>query len=399
MKLDKRESETELQYHKRLVEGKLVDKTLSEVDYTELSELVYGKQYSSDVARRMMYGSQKTLELISDELVNHSSELDDTELRILELKKEQKKFSDQRREYYKLVADDARAEHIESVIKESARSIVDERVKIYECVETNGIPKNKAVLVYSDWHYGMDTKNIYNEFNTDICINRIRNVTLNAIDRITLHNCDELYVVCLGDIAHGHIHTSARVASEELVADQIMHASEILAQSILELSKYVEKTHVLATYGNHLRTVPNKKDNVHRDNLERLVRWWLEARLAPYEDIEVCKESDTEFLLFDVCGHGFSASHGDLDGVKSSPRALHTLFSKTLGVDVEYILLGDKHHRESFNELGITSFICGSLCGSDDYASDRRLFSDPSQMLLIVNDKYGVDAEYRLSCE
>jgi hypothetical protein len=67
-------------------------------------------------------------------------------------------------------------------------------------------------------------------------------------------------------------------------------------------------------------------------------------------------------------------------------------------MNLEYIILGDKHHRESFEEMGITSMICGSLCGADDYSSNKRLFSTPSQLLLIFN-KDGLDAEYRISCE
>ena len=51
MQLKRDGDESAFNYHKRLVYGKLVDKTLSDVDYSELSELVYGQQYSSDVAR------------------------------------------------------------------------------------------------------------------------------------------------------------------------------------------------------------------------------------------------------------------------------------------------------------------------------------------------------------
>lgn len=56
--------ETDFEHHKRLVFGKLVNKTLSDVDYEELAQHVYGRDYSSDVARRMMYGSKFTLELL-----------------------------------------------------------------------------------------------------------------------------------------------------------------------------------------------------------------------------------------------------------------------------------------------------------------------------------------------
>ena len=44
-----------------------MDKTLSDLDYTEVAELIYGKPYASDVARRMLYGSRATLELMDAE--------------------------------------------------------------------------------------------------------------------------------------------------------------------------------------------------------------------------------------------------------------------------------------------------------------------------------------------
>ena len=47
--LNKRPDESDLDYHKRLINGKLVDKTLADIDYSELSNLVYGQSYSSDV--------------------------------------------------------------------------------------------------------------------------------------------------------------------------------------------------------------------------------------------------------------------------------------------------------------------------------------------------------------
>ena len=160
----------------------------------------------------------------------------------------------------------------------------------------------------------------------------------------------------------------------------------------------VQETTVYMTYGNHARTIQNKNDSIHRDNIERIIPWWLKQRLSCYEKITIAEPSESEFLFLNVCGHDMCAAHGDLDSVKSSPRLLSTLFHKRCGRDIEYILLGDKHHIETFNELGVTSMICGSLCGTDEYANNKRLYSDPSQMLLIVNAPCGVDAEYRIRC-
>ena len=60
MYIEKQDQETGFDYHKRLVYGKLVDKTFSDIDYSELSEPLYGQQYSSDHTRKMMRGSLMT---------------------------------------------------------------------------------------------------------------------------------------------------------------------------------------------------------------------------------------------------------------------------------------------------------------------------------------------------
>lgn len=397
------EQESKLEYHKRLVYGKLRDKTLADVDYTELAEFVYGQPYSSDVARRMLYGSRRTLDLLEEEGIKSVSDkdiLDNIDKKMLELRKERQKFYDQRREYNKLVSIEGRQEHLYDSLIDAAYNLSDTVGSLFDRTEPVILnpTNNEAVLVFSDWHYGMKAQNVFNTYNTDICKERVANIVRLAAKKLLLHQCSKLHIVVLGDLYHGAIHTSARVASEELVCDQIMQVSEILAQSIAELSQYTTEVYVYMTYGNHARTVQNKNDSIHRDNMERLVPWWLKERLSNLgvDNVVIMPESDSEFLFINAAGHDICASHGDLDGAKSSPRLLSTLFQKTYKKDIEYILLGDKHHHESFEELGITSQICGSLCGSDDYANGKRLFSLPSQFMLIVDAEDGIDAEYKL---
>lgn len=402
----KRENESLVEYHKRIINGKLVDKTLSDYDYTELSELLYGRKYASDVARRMMYGSRKTIELFESEnfgLLSDSALLKNIRKEKEELIKEKQRVFDQRREYKKLLSETGRLEHLYDSLSDAANNLCNSVGKLYnedktEQVVIDNETDNEAILVFCDWHYGMTTKNIFNEYNTEICKKRVGKVVDYAIKRMLLHQCKKLHIVVLGDVVHGGIHVSARVASEELVCAQLMQVSEILAQSIEKLSRYANETKVYFTYGNHARTIQNKNDSTHRDNMERLVPWWIKERLNSYENIRVADESENEFVLIEACGRNFCATHGDLDSVKSSPRLLSTLFHRVYNKDIDYILLADKHHHESFGELGVTAIICGALCGSDDYASEKRLFSTPEQLMLIVNQVDGVDAEYRINC-
>ena len=49
-----------------------------------------------------------------------------------------------------------------------------------------------------------------------------------AVSRLLRHGVKRLHIMLLGDAAHGSIHNSCRVASEEDTCDQLMQASEIL---------------------------------------------------------------------------------------------------------------------------------------------------------------------------
>lgn len=408
MDLSRRQNESPLDYHKRIIYGKLKDKSLGDLDYSELSDYAYGQHYSSDVARRMFYGSRRTLDLVANcqkDSHANTSTINELDAKIDEFKREKQKFFDQRREYNKLQAEAGRREHLYDRLADAANNLSETIGDVVHKLVELDTGENEAVLVFSDWHYGMTAHNAFNTYNTKVCKERVESIVTKAASRIAQNGCSKLHVVVLGDLLNGAIHSSSRVASEELTADQLMQVSEILAQAIIFLSQYVEETNVYITYGNHARTVQSKHDSIHRDNMERLIPWWLGSRVLAEErvsgeslNINVAPESETEFLLLNVCGHDICAAHGDLDGVKTSPRMLSTLFHKKYGKDIEYILLGDKHHREDFEELGVTAMLCGSLCGSDDYANDKRLFSTPSQMLLIFNPDDGLDAEYRIKC-
>ena len=102
MDLERKIGESDIAYHKRLVYGKLEDKTLSGVDYDELSRYLYGKQFSRDVARRLTYGSYRTLKIMDSQVANTPSKEDlsfEIAEQTRELQKDRQRYFDQRREY------------------------------------------------------------------------------------------------------------------------------------------------------------------------------------------------------------------------------------------------------------------------------------------------------------
>src|SRR5574344_2819782 len=95
--LIKRDEESQIEYVKRIVYGKLVDKTIDD-DYTILAPLVFGKDYSSDVARRMFYGARDILKLVDTNKINNVEDNDiikQIEEKTLEMEKLKVQFQDQ----------------------------------------------------------------------------------------------------------------------------------------------------------------------------------------------------------------------------------------------------------------------------------------------------------------
>ena len=314
-----------------------------------------------------------------------------------EIYKAKRKLYDQRREYNKLLISDARAEHLCEELVKAANKLNEEKPIEFDDVWFPANTHKEAVLNWADWHYGMVTDNIWNTYNTEICRNRVKKLVEITKEFLRLNNIDTLNILTLGDAAHGSIHTGCRVKSEEETCDQLMHVSELMAEAINELSSVTNKIKLYSCYGNHLRSIQDKKDSIHSDNMEKIVPWWLRERLQNNPKIEIFESEYKEFTKLNVLGKNICALHGDLEkNFKQIGVTVNTIFTKKFGETIDYTISADKHHIEEFEHLGINSILVPSLCGTDDYANNGRLYSDPAQTLMIFNDVYGRECIYHI---
>lgn len=312
-----------------------------------------------------------------------------------ELYKAKRQLFDQRREYNKLLVSDARADHLTERLIEAANLVP---LQDYSNMFTfnNNLTDEEAVLCLSDWHYGQVTNNIWNIYNTKICKERVVNLFDKVANALQEHEIKTLHIVLLGDFVNGAIHTGSRVAAEENTCEQLMHVSEILANLINALSVYVGNINVYSTYGNHARTIQHKDDSIHADNMERVIPWWLKQRLANNDKINIVDSEFYEFIYFNVCGYNVVCTHGDLDRFRDIGVTINSLFSKKFGTTIDYTFSGDKHHLEAFEQFGIESHLVGSLCGTDEYANNKRLYSNPMQTLCIFTPEDGKLCTYNI---
>ena len=361
----------------------------------EIFNAEFGCNKGDTAYRKEWAAFNKIFNANAEKLVGDSAYSNELQEQIDEIYKAKKQLSDQRREYNKMLTDDARADHLAEKLIEAANIVpLENYSNIFAFKNSNS--SEEAILALSDWHYGQISNNIWNEYNTEICKRRVSTLFDKVASALQEHSVRTLHIVLLGDFVSGAIHTGVRVASEENTCDQLMHVSEILANFINVISRCVDKVNVYSTYGNHARTIQNKNDSIHSDNMERVIPWWLKQRLKDNDRVDVIDSDYYEFIYLNVCGYNVVCTHGDLDKLKDFGVVVNSLFSKKYGKTIDYTFNGDKHHLESFEQFGIESALVGSLCGADEFANNKRLYSNPMQTLCIFTPEDGKLCTYNI---
>lgn len=393
--LDRREGESDLQYHKRLVEGKLVDKTLADVDYSELSELVYGQEYSSDVARRMMYGSKRTLDLISSDAESKIDGLDiltEIEGKKIELAKAQQKFRDQRTAFNKEIRERSRQEELNEILVDAVKNGDLPRLEyIPVYIEPS---ENDLLISLNDIHYGLVVNNAWNQYSPEICRDMLRKYLDKIISIAETHGSESCIVYNCGDAISGSIHLSIALKERENVINQVKGVSELIAEFLAELSSHFKTVRYLSVAGNHSR-LKSKDDSVYDERADDLIAWYLEARLQNFPNITIDESArvDATMFLTEIRGKNYLGVHGDyLDNSPSKISALQAMAGKP----IYGILSGHLHHNSINVTQGVKTFMAGSFLGMDDYCVQKRLFGRPEQ-LVCVCDNTGVVCAYDIA--
>lgn len=390
-KLTRLPNESDLAYHKRLIYGKLVDGTLADEDYSELSMLLYGKEYSSDSTRKMTYGSLRTLQLMDEQAENGITSADllsDLDTKRMELQKERQKFYDQRSALNKLLRERARQEELNEIITQAVSC--GNLKPLNYMPSTPYISDNDLLVSLNDLHYGAVVDNYWNCYNSDIC----REMMCRYLDRVisigTLHKSERCIVWANGDEISGNIHQSITVSNKENVIEQVIGVSELISDFLSELSHHFSSVQFVSVAGNHSRI--DIKDRALKDErLDDLVEWYLKARLQGFSNITIggYEKIDSTMYLIDIRGKMYCGVHGDYDGSDAKVQTLQTMARRPLYA----VLSGHLHHCKIDEVQGVKTVMAGSFLGMDDYCVTKRIYGEPEQMVCVC-DSTGIVCSY-----
>ena len=389
--LERMPGETALQHHKRLIDGKLVDKTLADYDYAELAPYVYGQDYSADVARRMMYGSEKTLQLLDAETAMAKSDdplIAELEMKKIELQKERQRFFDQRMEFNRAVRNQAREDELKEILARTIEAGNLPQLQ-YEPFDTYSSDTDLIVSL-NDIHYGAQHENYWSKYDSSICKQMFVKYLESIVKIAETHRSQDCYVTCNGDAISGVIHQSIRVTNKENVIEQITGVSELIAQFLAELSAHFSNVYFSSVAGNHSR-IEKKDDAVLQERLDDLVEWYLKARMSTFDNVHIGngEKIDSTIQVMGVRGLNYLSVHGDFEPTITSVTNLQAM----VGRPIYAVLMGHRHHNSTDVVQGIKIVQSGSFLGTDNYCISKRLFGKPEQIVCVVDDS-GIRCTY-----
>lgn len=305
------------------------------------------------------------------------------------LYKQQVKTRELLNEYKRNIREDARIENLKKTIQDAAKSVptyVTPLKQYRDDLVTTSTPY-EAILMLSDWHIGVLVDNFYNKYNHNIAEYELDKLIYDVINYCNTFNIYKLNIINMGDLIHGGIHTNARVEQEFDVITQIEVAGQLLYKVLSQLENAAPVVTYRSCSDNHSRLMPNKSEHIEKENFGRLIDWWVEAKLEQGNHNIIVERDNLDIGLgkFNLLnGKKVAFAHGHEDSVNLA----YQNFTGATKEFIDYILLAHYHNpkEKAFQDCKV--IVNGSLVGTEQYALSKRLFSTPTQKLLLFDDNF-----------
>lgn len=296
------------------------------------------------------------------------------------LYKERQQVRDEWSTYNRMMREDARIETFKEAIQDAAKTLKPFKKVPYV---GNSNSDTEAIALFSDLHIGVNFSDFCNTYNLEVAKRRVSKYIDDVKKYCKANKVRRLDIVNLGDLISGIIHTTIRLEQEFDVIDQIMNAAEILAGTLSELQNVAPEVIYRSCTDNHSRAIANKNEAIEKENYYRLIDWYVQERLKDTDIIFTNDNLSKEIGKFELLnGKKVMFAHGHND----NPNRIFQSFIGATEEYVHYVLLGHYHNEKVKNFQNMRVFINGSIVGTDDYAASKRLYTKPSQMLLVFDD-------------
>ncbi len=405
--LRKLSHENEAQYIWRVGQAKdagLIDATWEELAPRLNTELgIEETEWRGESAWRKKYRvMQQAWDDVFSKQKFDETELADIDSRKRELQKEKIKLQTEKLEYNRWLREEARdeliAERICAAIRELPPLEVPEILPAHIAGREYG--DREGCLLIADTHYGVDLKitglfgETINEYSPEIFEQRMWNLLTQVVDICTKEGFTSLNVYDLGDEVDGLLRVSQLWKLRYGVIESTVRYGRFITEWLNELSKHVYVKYQMVKDSNHcqLRMLGQPKNTFKDENMSYIIAEKIMDRLENNPNFEFI-QNPTGYVFDTLVGYNVLGIHGE---VKNLEQAIKD-FSKTYKVNIDFLIAGHKHHKDSSN-VGIESDVISvpSVIGVDDYSLSLHKTSDPGATLFVLEHGQGNVIEYNI---
>lgn len=311
---------------------------------------------------------------------------------------ERQKMRDISRQINTVYRSESRSELLRETIEDAVKNLpvfkIDSRVPIHK---TNDDTSRSLVVALGDFHYGADihVEGLYgetiNEFNHKVFEERM----LKLLDEIVVicdkEHLDKVNLLIVGDLLDGMLRQSQLIRLEYGIVESTMQLSEFLASWINAISIFAE-VDVYSAMGNHseIRPLRSKNREFEDENLEKVILWYLDARLRNNELVHIDAKC-RRYTLAEIEGYNFLLLHGD------GEKNIYQIAKEAINMynePIDFFVCGHKHKEQEY-PMGMTdsgnSVIVRvpSICGIDRYAQSKGYGGKPGAIAMVIEKGYG----------
>lgn len=238
---------------------------------------------------------------------------------------------------------------------------------------------NIAILNLSDIHSGMKIDFELNVYNRNVMGDRFRYLTestINLLDQDT-----KLVVLVLGDLLHGGIHVSGRINSDMDVMTSVKEVTSDILEMLRAFTYYFDEVEYRTVAGNHDRVTPNKTEMLECENFLVMSDWFMREATKNWERFSFPENRISKIAEVDVFDGKIVGLHGEEKSFGQIKEVMNYV-----GYIPKQVSIGHLHHHK-VQDFGRTKVqVNGSMCGIDDYAKSKLLFSRPMQLLEVFRE-------------
>lgn len=310
---------------------------------------------------------------------------------------ERQKLRDLTRKVNEMYRTESRSELLRETVFEAVRSLQ----RYYPPVMMDR-PYCKAedrclVVAAGDFHYGADIHvrglmgEVINDYDHKVFEERMWKLRSEIIAILEKEDLNYIHVCLVGDLLDGILRQSQLMRLEYGLVESTMKLAEFMAGWLNSLSSFAF-VEVHAVMGNHSEVRPLKSKNreFEEENLEKIIMWFLKARLEDNANIYVDEDCSMQKFI-DIKGYKFLLLHGDGDkNISSIAQEAVNMYAKP----IDFFICGHTHSEREY-PMGVTdggsSVIVRvpSLCGIDKYAQSRGYRSEPGAIAMVIERGYG----------